>query len=146
MASKDFLNNNLSTQVIIPAVYSADELSDEIDLAGYNALAVVFNVGNSGDTLSGSVYLELEFQHSLTSGGSYSACADEDVRNTVTGTNTGTIALINAPAEDSRVFVGQYVGNRQFVKVHLNVTGTHTNGIPVGAVAIKFDPQIKPAA
>ena len=133
----DLENETTVSQIVNPVVVSTDELSSEIDMAGFRDLTAVVNVGESGDTLSGSVYIELEMQHSDTTGSGYVACADADITNAVTGTNTGTFALIDAAAEDDAFFMSQYIGDKQFVKVNVNVTGTHTNGTPIGASAVQ---------
>ena len=133
----DLENETTVTQVIDPVVVSADALGDEIDMAGFRDLTAMVLVGESGDTLSGSVYIELEMQHSDVSGSGYAACADADITNAVTGTNTGTFALIDAAAEDDAVFMSQYIGDKQYVKININVTGTHTNGTPCGATAVQ---------
>lgn len=134
--SLDLENITTAQQVIDPVVVTADALSEAIDMAGFNACNIAVLVGESGDTLSGSVYIELELQES-DDNSTYTACADADITNAVTGTNTGTFALIDAAAEDDAVYQCKYLGDKQYVKVNVNVTGTHTNGTPIGAVAYK---------
>jgi hypothetical protein len=93
-------------------------------------------MGLSADTLSGSNYIYLELQHSDTDS-AYAACADADIVNPITGATTGTFALINDPAEDETVYFTAYKGNKRYLKVNVNFTGTHTTGIPIGITAIK---------
>lgn len=132
----DLENQTTISQVIDPVVVTADALSSAIDMTGFRDLTAMVAVGESGDTLSGSVYIELEMQES-DDNSTYTACADADITNAVTGTNTGTFALIDAAAEDDAVYVSQYLGSKQYVKVNVNVTGTHTNGTPIGALAVQ---------
>ena len=132
----DLENQTTISQVTDPVVVSADALSSVIDQAGFRDVTVLAAVGESGDTLSGSVYIELEMQES-DDDSTYTACADADITNAVTGTNTGTFALIDAAAEDDAVFASQYLGDKQYVKVNINVTGTHTNGTPIGVLAVQ---------
>lgn len=129
---------NLTTlqQIIDPVVATADVTSEAIDLAGFNACNIAVLVGESGDTLSGSVKIELELQES-DDDSTYTACADSDVTNAVTGTNTGTFAVIDDAAEDDATYQTKYLGNKQYLKVVANLTGTHTNGTPIGSVAFK---------
>lgn len=133
----DLENQTTASQVITPAVLTADALSTEIDTAEFQDLDIIANVGVSGDTLSGTVYIELEMQHSDTSGSGYAACADTDITNAVTGTNTGTFSLINDPAEDDVIAQCKYLGSKRYVKVNVNLTGTHTNGTPISATAVQ---------
>lgn len=111
---------------------TVERTSDEITL-------FLANVGISLDTLSGSVYLEVEAQHS-NDGSTWAAIPDAQLRKqdgtagTVTGTNVGTLALINDPAEDD-VAIGPvgYLGDNKYVRTYMNITGTHSNGIPVAS-------------
>jgi len=146
MASKDMLNNLKAVLGLDAQTLTADGTGAEVDMQGYNGLYIVFNIGESADTLSGSVKIECEIQHSDASGSGFAAAADADVRDTVTGTNTGTVAVIDAAAEDSVIVECQYVGNKRYVKPIINLTGTHSNGTPCAITTFLFDPQIKPAA
>lgn len=132
----DLENQTTVSQIVDPVVVTADALSSAIDMAGFRDVTVAAAIGESGDTLSGSVYIELEMQES-DDDSTYTACADADITNAVTGTNTGTFALIDAAAEDDAVYLSQYLGSKQYVKVNVNVTGTHTNGTPIGVLAVQ---------
>lgn len=132
----DLENQTTVSQIVDPVVVTADALSAAINQAGFRDVTVAVAVGESGDTLSGSVYIELEMQES-DDNSTYTACVDADITNAVTGTNTGTFALIDAAAEDDAVYMSQYLGDKQYVKVNINVTGTHTNGTPIGALAVQ---------
>jgi len=96
----------------------------------------VVNVGNSGDTLSGSVYIELEVETS-DDNSTWVDAADAMITGAVTGTNTGTFAVINAPTEDSAIFTTAYLGRERYVRVVVNVTGTHSSGTPVATQYIR---------
>ncbi len=132
----DLENTSTISQITDPVVVSADALSAVVNQAGFTDVTVLVAVGESGDTLSGSVYIELEMQES-SDDSTYTACADADITNSVTGTNTGTFALIDAAAEDDAVYASKYLGSKQYVKVNTNVTGTHTNGTPCGVLAVQ---------
>lgn len=128
----------------IPATITADSNSSSVDLANKQGVILAAHIGNSADTLSGSVYLEVEVEHS-DDDSTFTDCADADIFNAVTGTNTGTIAKIDAPAEDSLVVLTGYKGSKRYVRLVFNVTGTHTNGVPVSAVAITQGLREQPA-
>lgn len=106
-------------------------------LLHYDAVRHVVDLGNSGDTLSGSVKIELEVQHS-DDDSTWVACADTDITGAVAGTNTGTYAVIDAPAEDSAIFTTEYIGGKAYTRTVLNVTGTHTNGTPISVQYIRY--------
>jgi len=125
---------------ILSQVLTADANGATCDLLGFGGVAISFNVGNSADTLSGSVEINLEVQHS-DDDSTWSACADTDIIDSVTGANTGTLAHIDAPAEDSNVFTTQYIGGKRYVRGVVNLVGTHTNGTPISCTYIRFRPE-----
>jgi len=112
-----------------------------VDLQGYEGALVVFNIGQSGDTLSGSVYITLKIQHCDTdTDGSYEDVAAGDYQ----GSNQGLV--IDAAAEDEVVKAIGYTGGKRWVRAIVDFTGTHTNGIPIGATVIKGKPRHAPVA
>lgn len=139
-----FTENCKIVSAMIPQTLSTDSTMDAVDTFGYNSAVVMFHIGNSGDTLSGSVKIECELEHGDTS--TTADCPDTALSASVTGTNTGTAALIDAPAEDSRTVTVQYTGNKRYLKPVINLTGTHTNGTPCACTVVLFDPHVLPAA
>lgn len=105
---------------------------------------MLVHVGNSGDTLSSSVYIEVEIEES-DDNSTFTDVADADLDAYVNGTNDGCIAKIDAPTEDSLVLEVEYHGTKRYVRPVINVTGTHTNGTPISAVIIGYDKRSTPA-
>lgn len=132
---RDLKSNLTVSSLLIPATRTADANSSSADLQDAIAAEVVVHLGDSGDTLSGSVYLLLELEHS-DDNSTWSDCADADIDTAVTGTNTGTFAVVDAPSEDSTVFKCGYKGSKRYIRAVINFVGTHTNGIPCGVAAI----------
>lgn len=124
------------TQALIPAVRTADANGVTIDTIGYDSLLLVANAGNSADTLSGTVLFEFEVEES-DDDSTWTDVADANLTNYVAGTNDGCFAFVDAPSEDSRTFITGYKGSKRYVRVVYNVTGTHSTGTPVGAIAIQ---------
>lgn len=139
----DLESESTISQIVDPATATGDVTSSAVDLAGFRGCSVLALIGESGDTLSGSVKIELELQES-DDNSTYTACADADITNAVTGTNTGTFAVIDAAAEDDAVYPCTYLGSKRYLKVVANLTGTHTNGTPIGVVAIKNGENYQP--
>ena len=133
---RDLVNQGGEIIALVTATITADADGAGIDLANYRGCTFYAVMGDSGDTLSGSVYIELELEES-DDDSTYTDCADADVQGAVTGTNTGTFAVVNAPTEDQTVFATRYLGTKQYVRAVVNVTGTHTNGTPIGIVAVR---------
>ena len=120
-----------------PIVITADANSASADLLEYDGALLMANIGITGDTLSGSVYLEIEAEHS-DDNSTWVDCADADISTTVTGTNTGTLAKIDDAAEDDVTVVAAYMGRERYVRLVYNVTGTHSNGIEVAGDILRF--------
>jgi hypothetical protein len=117
-------------QVLKPANYTTDQLSAAANTQGYHDLMPCVNVGTSADTLSPTVYIALELQHS-DDGITYVACLDSEIINPVAGLVTGTFAKIAAAGQDAKRYITAYLGAKQYVKVNVNFVGTHANGTPI---------------
>lgn len=126
---RDLYHNVLVSQHLDPAVATSTKTSTAIDLQGYGSANIVFAVGQSGDTLSGSVYWTLKLQDS-DNNSSYSDVA-------ASGISSGTATVvINDPAEDQAAYGFGYIGGKRYVKAVATPTGTHTNGTPIGIIAM----------
>lgn len=132
------LYHNLAVQDILDAVNATTtKTSSTIDLQGFDSLSVIFSVGNSADTLSGSVYWTLKLTHS-DDDSSYS-----DV--TLSGLlNTSATYVINTPTGDNVAIPFGYIGGKRYVRAVATATGTHTNGTPMSMVALKGHPSMRP--
>jgi len=144
MFTTNFYDNNV-LQLLTPAVKTADAVSTGIATQPNKSMFFVVNVGAAGDTFSESVKAELEIQESdddIT----YTACVNADVATyddvTVTGTNTGTFAVIDANAECGTCYKAAYIGDKKYARVKVNLTGTHTNGTIFGVSAV-VEPFLK---
>ena len=136
MIAKDLISNTADSLVVTPAVLTGDGEGTGVDMKGYTDVAFYASVGASGDTLSASVYLELQVQVS-DDNSTWAAAPDADIVGAVTGSATGTFAKIDAPAEDEVLHATRYLGTSRYVRVLVNLTGTHSNGIPVSVIALR---------
>lgn len=127
------INSELKiAQAVVNAVATTTVTSAAIDTAGFNAATVVFDIGNSGDTLSGTVLWTLTLTESDTSGGSYITVAAADL----VGLGGAASYVIDAPTEDSLAVKIGYIGSKRYIKGVATATGTHTNGTPIGIVSV----------
>lgn len=145
---RDLINNVSRDQVLDPVVVTADLNTTTTDMQGFDSLIMSLLMGDSGDTLSGSVFFELILQHGDESDGSDAAAvADTDVILDSGGSiASGVFATIDAPAEDSLDFNIGYVGTKRYVRVRIDATGTHSNGTPIGVIALKGHPALAPVS
>ena len=138
MPNRSSLYSNLSAvQLLASAPRTADANSVGMDLRDADSAALLFTVGANGDTLSGSVYIELEVQES-DDNTTFTAAANADLNNFVTGsTNAGTAQKIVANSGAAQAYLVGYKGNKRYVRGAVNITGTHTTGTPVGVIGLR---------
>lgn len=74
--------------------------------------------------------IQAEIQETDTAGSGYTTVAAADLVNS-------TLALIDDAAEDDVLQVVEYVGKKRYVRVFVDMTGTHTNGTPMSAICIQ---------
>lgn len=134
---RDIYRNILVTQHLHPVVATTSKTSTTIDLQGYDSANVLFAVGQSGDTLSGSLYWTLKLTHSDVDSG-YTDVELADLNNA-----TATV-VIDASSEDETVCGFGYKGNKRYLRAVATATGTHTNGTPMGIVALRGTPSYSP--
>lgn len=128
------LHNNIDVFEALETIVvnnDTEGTGNTIDLKGYNACELSVLVGQSGDVLAAGTKFDLTLQHSDDG----SAWANVDAAN-VLGAAGAVFATIDDPAEDGVVVSVGYIGPKRFVRVFVDTTGTHTNGTPIGAVAI----------
>lgn len=144
MSIRDLKGKSAITSSILPQTITADTNGTAADLRNFSGALLLIHVGNSGDTLSGLVYTEVEIEES-DDNSTFTDVADADLDAYVDGTNDGCVAKIDAPAEDSLVLEVEYHGGKRYVRPVINVTGSHSSGTPISAVIIAYDKRSTPA-
>lgn len=142
---RDTHSNVKTVQTLSPAVYTSDQNGAAVDSQGFDSIEHAVTVGITGDTLSGSVKLDLKLQHGDLADSSDMAnvtSANDVIPDTAL--TTGIFSTIDDNAEDDVVVKIGYRGDKRFSRIVADFTGTHTNGIEVGAVAIKGHPNQSP--
>lgn len=115
-----------------------------VDLKGYEGAVVLFDIGDSGDTLSGSVYVTLSVEHSDEAGANFTGL-NSTTQQRVDSGNT----VIDAPTEDTQltqITILPGAGVKRYIRPMVVFTGTHTNGIPISATVVKGFSRVEPAA
>lgn len=102
-------------------------------MKGYNSCLILYQFGISGDTLSGSVFVQAVLEHADDNGsgaaGTYAAVPAASI--------VGTLPLVDDPAEDPAIHAVAYLGGKEWVRPSMAFTGTHTNGIPIAITALR---------
>lgn len=148
--NRDLANNLGLAKMVTPEVITADKVGAIIDLQGFDSAAIEAFFGVSGDTLSGSVYLTALLEHGDDSG--LSDAAAVGVNDVVGGAldpmvdSGGVFVLVDDPAEDDTIHKISYVGAKRYLRLTFDITGTHSNGIPVSATCIRGNADSRPVA
>jgi hypothetical protein len=141
---RDLYSNIAVQQTLDPQVVKTDQESDLVDHQGYDSIDHHVAVGQSGDTLSGTVKFDLKILHGDESDGSdMAAVAATDVIGATPDTD-GVFATIDADGEDGNVYCIGYIGSKRYSRIVVDATGTHTNGTPIGALAVLGHPAQAP--
>ena len=126
-------------EAMVPIVANNDTEGTGLtcDRQGYQDVLMIAEQGESGDTLSGSVYWTVTFQES-DNGSSWTKIADADLQG---GVNDH---VIDAAAEDPTLVIRRYIGDKRYVRIFWDATGTHTNGTPIAGVILLAQPVTIP--
>ena len=129
----------LSRAIVPQAALKVDTNGASFDKTanpGFEALVMLVHLGNSGDTLSGSVFIELEMEES-DDGSVWNKVSNAQMEvpdSAQKGTEgDGVWQKVDAPALDDQVYKADYLGHKKFARLVLDFTGTHTNGIDLSA-------------
>jgi hypothetical protein len=140
------LISNLGLVVALPAAaYGADNTPAAIDLLGFEGALIALEVGVGGITFTGTNKVEFKLTHS-TDDVTYDAVTLEDVQG-IASVGTGGIisSLIAAHANPTVEKIG-YVGNRRYLKLLADFSGTHGSPTPISAIVIKGHPRHAPVS
>lgn len=124
----DLLNTLVAEVGLTPVVATATKTGASIDLQGMRGAMILFDIGQSGDTLSGSVKWTLKIQESADN----SAWSDVAAGDII-GPAANSVVIDDA-AEDETVIGFGYAGTKRYIRGVATATGTHTNGTPMGII------------
>ena len=132
----DLANNLIAVQSLAPAVRTADANGTGVDLQGFEGAMAIFDIGAEGDTLSGSVKIDVKLEHSDDNSSFSAVTSSSDVTDGSVDSN-GIWATFDANAEAPAVVGIGYVGGKRYLRVVADFSGTHSNGSPVSAMILK---------
>lgn len=112
-----------------------------VDRSGYGEALMVIHVGIGLTALSGSIYWTFTFEESDTLGSGYTTIADADLEG---GTTDKGVVVIDDPTEDEQTITRAYRGSKKYVRMLGTLTGTNTNGTPIGMFVILAQPNHVP--
>ncbi|MCE9650580.1 MAG: hypothetical protein K8R18_13235 [Parvibaculum sp.] len=139
---KDLHHNLKTVQTLDPAVTTGARSGAPVDRQGFEAVEHIVLFGASGDTLSSALKLEAKLEAS-ENGTDWSAVTDAKAVNGAVSAS-GVFATVDAAAKAQKEYRVGYAGNARYSRVTLALTGTHTNGTPVSALAVLARAHVKP--
>lgn len=142
---RDLVSRLAQVQAIGPAVLSANNTPSTLDLQGYNSAAFLISVGAGGITFSSTNKIEFVVTHS-DDDSTYVNVTDADVQG-VSGISNGIVRSLvaaKAAADTAPTEIG-YIGNKRYLKVLAQFSGTHGTGTPMSVVLVKGNGAVKPS-
>lgn len=127
----------------LDAAVAADANGTGFDLTGYSAAEVIVYLGASGSFVDDTATWDLELEECATLAGTYTDVAEADLIGALSGTTVGRFAHLNAAAEDELFYRVGYIGNLQFIRLHIEKTGAPDN-LPVYAFLVKHAGTVIP--
>lgn len=134
----DLVNRTKDSAPLIAQVLTSTTSTTGTSKKGFRGTAHVINVGNSGDTLAVGLKWDIKIEESDALASGYANCVDADV---IFGSalTAGVFDTIDAPAEDSKSLLIQYIGSKEFSRITFTATGTHSNGTPISVTALNVN-------
>lgn len=121
--------------LIAPATYSADNTPVAVDLMGVGSATIALAIGAGGITFTGSNKIEFVLTHSVDNV-TYDAVTDDDVLG-VSGVTNGIVRSLTAAKAAADVQRIGYRGNRRYLKLLADFSGTHGTGTGISAVVVE---------
>ncbi|WP_398483557.1 hypothetical protein [Tardiphaga sp.] len=126
------LVSNLGLRTAFIGALSADNTPVAIDLKGFDRAAILLHIGAGGITFNGTNKVEFVLTHS-DDGTTFDPVTDGDVQG-VTGVTGGIIKSLKTAHADADVTKIGYIGNRRYLKLLADFSGTHGTPTPMAAL------------
>ena len=117
---------------IAAAAYAADNTPVAVDRRGHEAVEILLDIGAGGITFSGSNKIEFKLTHSEDDS-TYSDVTDADMLGGQTVASGGIIKSLVAAHAAAAVYRYGYKGNKRYLKLLADFTGTHGTATPIAA-------------
>lgn len=117
---------------IAAATYAADNTEVAVDRKGYESVEILLDIGAGGITFSGTNKIEFKLTHS-DDGSTYTAVTDADMLGGLAVASGGIIKSLVAAHAAGAVYRYGYKGNKRYLKLLADFSGTHGTGTPFAA-------------
>lgn len=137
--------SNVTTKVLLPcAAYNADNTPAAVDILGYGSALIALAIGVGGITFDSTNKVEFKLTHS-NDDSTYTAVAQTDIVGATVGTG-GIIKSLVAAHATADVTKVAYIGNKRYLKLLADFSGTHGTATPLSSTVVLGLPAILPAA
>jgi hypothetical protein len=139
---KDMHSNIALASLIGNEVLDADNTPDAVDLSGVKSAEILLAIGVGGITFSGVNKIEFVLSHS-DDDASYEPVTDIDMLGVSEIADGIIMALTEEHAAPANYRYG-YKGNRRYLKLLADFSGTHGAGTPIVAFVVKGSLRVVP--
>lgn len=136
---RDLYSNIEVVEAIAPEALAADNTPAAIDLQQYGSADIVIHVGVGGITFDSTNKVEFKLTHS-DDDSTYAAVDVDDVQGLDSVGTGGIIHSLTAAHAAATVTEVGYVGNKRYLKLLAEFSGTHGTATPMSAVVVKGRP------
>ena len=142
---KDIHTELTPVNIFGPVALSADNTPAALDLKGFEAAEVEIGVGIGGITFSGTNKIEFKLTASDDDVTYTAVTADDIVGGPTVGSGGIILSLIAAHAAAATYRYG-YIGNKRYLKLLADFSGTHGTATPLYASLWKGHGRLKTPA
>ena len=141
---RDLVHNLGVTALIAPAVFAADSVPVSVDLLGFNSAAIAIHVGAPGIAFTGTNRIDFVLTHS-NDNVNFTPVEAADVQgaDVLAG---GIVATLRTTQAGPTITKIGYVGDRRYLKLLADFSGTHGTGTAIAALLIKGAAVNRPVA
>ena len=134
---RDVHSHMFAALAIGAAVLDADNTPLSVDLQGYDAAEILLSIGIGGITFNGTNKIEFKLTHS-DDGVTFDAVAASDMLGVENVGDGGIIKALTSAHAAASVYRCGYKGNRRYLRLLADFSGTHGTGTPIAAVVLKM--------
>lgn len=140
----DTSKNTIVAELITAGVFTADNTPVAVDVSGARDATILIGIGAGGITFTSTNKIEFVLTHS-DDGSTYEAVETGDVIGAGT-VSDGVICALAAAHASSEIKKFGYIGNKKYLKLLADFSGTHGTGTPISACVIQSAPYLRPVA
>lgn len=141
---RDMHSSTYVDKLLPAATYAADNTPASVNLIGFDAAEILLAIGAGGITFDTTNKIEFILTHS-DDDSTYTNVADADMLG-VTGIVSGKIKSLVAAHGTATMYRYGYIGNKPYLKLLADFSGTHGTGTPLAAMVLKGRPARQPQA